>query len=238
MNLVLAARSERPLEELARHVKAAGSVALVQPSDVINEMQCKKMIASAIEQFGTIHYLIANAGMSMWSRFDQIKDLSIFRKLMEINYLGVVNCIHPALPHLKKSHGTIVVISSAQAVIGVPEHTGYTATKHALRGFLEALELEIGDQVHILQVMPGWVRDTNLRARAFNCYGTAIGESKRKHDKQSVSPQQCADRIVKAMQGRRRDLYIPSKLQSLLWLKLIAPKWLRSKIKRSVDTQG
>ena len=74
----------------------------------------------------------------MWTAFDAIEDVALFRTLMEVNYLGAVHCVHPALPHLKKSKGLFVAISSIQGQVGVPLHTGYSAsnTPHdAYRGF-------------------------------------------------------------------------------------------------------
>ena len=172
----------------------------------------------------------------MWVRFDEISDTSLFRTMMEINYMGAVNCIYAALPYLKESHGTIVAISSAQAVVGMPNHTAYTASKHALKGFLEALELEVGDAIHILNVMPGWIKGTNLRANALQGDGTPIGWS-RKHNRQAVSLEECSAQIVRAMESGCSELYIPSKLRFVPWLKLIAPRLVKARIKRAVDKQ-
>ncbi|MFQ5928635.1 MAG: SDR family oxidoreductase [Acidobacteriota bacterium] len=236
MNLVLAARNVDALNEVAAQVERCGSTVLVQPTDVTDKAQCRVMTDTTMETFKRIDFLILNAGVSMWARFDEITDMSVFRKLMETNYFGAVNCIYSALPHLRQSHGTIVAISSLQAVLGVPKHTGYSASKHALKGLLEALELEMGDEVHILNVMPGWIRDTNLRANAFKGDGTRIGSAP-KHGKQSVSLEECSAKIVRAMQDRRREVYIPSKLSFLPWLRLIAPNRLKVMIKREVDKQ-
>lgn len=236
MNLVLAARNTDALNQIGTQVENLDSAVLVQPTDVTDPAQCQIMIERTIEKFGQIDYLILSAGISMWVRFDEITDLSILQKVMDTNYFGAVNCILPALPYLKESSGAIVAISSAQAVIGVPHHTGYSASKHALRGFLEALEFEVGDEIHILNVMPGWIRDTNLRSNAFAGDGTRLSGTPQ-HDDQAVSLQESSAKIISSMRKRRREIYIPAKLRALPWLRVIAPKWLKVMIKRAMSTQ-
>ena len=236
MNLVLAARSVDKLKEIAAQVEGRGSTVLIQPTDVTDQGQCRVAVEKTLERFQGIDFLILSAGISMWVRFDEVTDTSIFRKLMEVNYLGAVNCIYPALRHLRQSRGTVVAISSAQAVVGLPSHTGYSASKYALRGFLEALEAEVGDEIHFLNVMPGWIRGTNLRSNALRGDGTRVGRTRR-HSKHSVGLEECSTRIVKAMEDRARELYIPSRLRFLPWLKLIAPNKLKAGIRGAVEKQ-
>lgn len=236
MDLVLAARNHEALDSVADELREMGSTVCIKPTDVTDHAQCESLIETAIDTFREINFLILNAGLSMWVRFDQISDISLFRTMMEINYMGAVNCIYAALPYLKESHGKIVAISSAQAVLGMPNHTAYTASKHALKGFLESLELEVGDAIHILNVMPGWIRGTNLRSNALKGDGTPIGWA-RKHNRQAVSLEKCSAQIVRAMQSDCKELYIPSKLRFLAWLKLIAPQLVKARIKRAVRKQ-
>ena len=237
MNLVLASRSESELAQVAVEVEALGSSALVQATDITELDRCRELVAKAVARFASLDYLILCAGVSMWSRFEAVTDLGIFKRLVDVNYLGTVHCVHYALPHLKRNRGTIVAISSVQGVLGIPNHSGYAASKHALAGFLEVLEQELGGAVHILNVMPGWVRGTNLRAHAFGGDGSSLGRASDKPKKASVSVEECSSRIVEAMAGNDRTLYIPSKLRFLPWLKLIAPGWLKSSIKRAVQRQ-
>lgn len=236
VNLVLAARNVDALSEVATQVEDLGSAVLVQPTDVTDHAQCQVMIERTVEKFAQIDFLILSAGISMWVRFDEITDISILKKVMDTNYFGAVNCILPALPHLKENCGAIVAISSAQAVIGVPHHTGYSASKHALKGFLEALEFEIGDEVHILNVMPGWIRDTNLRENALAGDETRLSGTPQ-HDHRAVGLEECSEKIISSMRKRRREIYIPAKLKALPWLRVLAPRWLKLMIKRAVSKQ-
>ena len=109
----------------------------------------------------------------MWARFEEVQDLDVFERVMAVNYLGAVYCTYFALPHLKASKGVIVGICSIQGRIGVPFHTGYVASKHALHGFFSSLRYELkGTGVDILEVFPHWITGTNLRRNAFGKEGT------------------------------------------------------------------
>ena len=90
------------------------------PADVTREEDCAALMARAVEAFGRIDGLINNAGIGMWARFDEVRDLSIFERLMQVNYLGSVYCTWHALPHLKLTRGRIVGVSSLTGKTGVP----------------------------------------------------------------------------------------------------------------------
>ena len=166
------------------------------------------------------------------------EDLSIFRKLMEVNYMGALNCIHPALAHLKERKGMIVAITSIQGKVGVPLHTGYVASKHALQGFCDALRLEVADSgVEILTVLPHWLRGTELRQHAFGPDGQPLGESSRKHGSQAIALDVAARAIIEAVRERRRELYLPWKLKLLAAIDVLFPRLSRRIIGGTVSKE-
>ena len=169
--------------------------------------------------------------------FDEVEDLGMFRKLMETNYLGLVYCVHAALPHLKVSKGMIVGIASVQGKFGVPLHTGYGASKHAVLGFLNALRLEV-EEVHVLTVLPHWLEGTNLRQHAFGKDGEALGDSSQRHNKESISLTYCCMAILKAMRKQKRELVLPRHHRALPYLQLIHPKIVEWLVKRKMRDQG
>lgn len=235
--LVLASRDEAALSAVSAECEAAGSVApLIVQTDITRIEDCKRMINETVARFGALDYLILNAGVSMWARFADITDLGIFSRLMETNYMGSVNCVHSAMPHLTAGAGMIVAISSLQGKVGLPLHTGYTASKHALQGFLDALATE-QEEVHILTVMPSWIKGTNLRSNAYGPDGQLLGASKRAHSSDAVELEVASRMIVKAMAGRKSELIIPGKMKLLLWLQMIAPGFTRRLIARRVKVQ-
>ncbi len=237
--LVLFARNGEKLQEVVGLCQAAGASALAVVGDVTRAEDCKRLIETSVEHYGSIDYLVANAGISMWARFDEIEDLTVFHKLIEVNYLGLVNCVHPALPHLKQSRGLIAAVSSIQGEIGVPLHTGYVASKHALEGFCKALRMELeGSGVDVLTVLPHWLRGTDLRQNAFDADGQALGASSRKHSSESIALESASQAILQGMIERRRKLVMPWKLRLLLGLYAVKPKWAEAIVMKAVNKQN
>ncbi len=229
---------EEKQEEVARQCETAGGKALPVVGDVTREHDCSALVEKTLSSFGGIDYLIANAGISMWAPFADVDDLQVFRKLVEVNYLGAVNCIHYALPHLLASKGMVVAITSIQGKIGVPLHTGYVGSKHALQGFCESLRMElVGTGVDVLTVLPHWLRGTDLRKNAFGKDGRALGTSSRRHSRESISLEEAARAIMKATHKRKRSLVIPWKLRLLLALNLFSPRLAESLITGAVKHQ-
>jgi len=227
-------------QQVAAQCAELGARALAVIGDVTRPGDCRRLMEETTAEFGGIDYLIVNAGISMWAKFQDIEDLAVFRKLTDVNYLGGVNCAYYALPHLKERGGMLVAISSIQGKIAVPLHTGYVASKHALQGFCESLrmELDLDDAgVDVLTVMPHWLRGTELRKHALSREGKELGESSRKHSSESVSVEDACKAIMKAMRKRRRELIIPWKLKFLMGLNLFCPKLAESLITGAVKHQ-
>ncbi len=165
--IVCAARRLDELERVCSIINSSGGRSIPSKTDITILEECKEMVNSAIDSFGRIDGLVLNAGISMWARFEDITDISFFKNLMDVNYMGAVNCAHAALPHLKSSGGKIISCSTGQALMGFPRHSGYAASKHALHGFLSTLAIENKNEITVLEAILGWIRDTNLRGNAF-----------------------------------------------------------------------
>jgi short-subunit dehydrogenase len=218
--LVLASRNAAALQEVAQAVPGA----YIVPTDVTREEDCRHLIEQSIAQFGRIDVLVNNAGISMSARFEDITDLSIFERLMQVNLLGSVYCTHAALPYLKSTHGLVVAVSSLTGKTGVPTRTAYAASKHAMQGFFDSLRIELmGTGVDVLVVSPGFVK-TPVRERALGPDGKPIGKSHLgEHEKDMQSVEECARRIIGAMTAHKRELIMTARGRMGQWLKLIAP---------------
>lgn len=237
--LTLFARRGEALEEVAVKCREAGGEATTVVGDVTVTQDCREMAKTAISAYGGVDVLVANAGVSMWAKFDDVTDPDVFRRLIDVNYLGVVNCVHAALPSLKERKGVIAAVGSIQGKIPVPLHTGYVASKHALQGFLDTLRAELrGTGVDIVMALPHWLRGTELRQSALTRDGAQVGDGRRGHSKESVSLETCSAAIVKAVERRKREVIIPRKLRLLLWLKLLAPETLDRIVRGAMDRQG
>lgn len=223
-NLVLAARNQAALDTTAKACIQAGGKAITVPTDVADSEACRNLIESAVNHFGAIAGLVNNAGISMWSKFDQVTDLSIFEKIMRVNYLGAVYCTHYALPYLKESQGLLVAISSLCGKTGIPTRSGYVASKHAMQGFFDTLRIELRDTgVDVLVVSPGFVA-TDIRQHVLGADGNPRDASLANEEQQAMSVEDCVNQIVQAMQQRRRELVMTRKGRFGLWLKLIVPE--------------
>jgi short-subunit dehydrogenase len=227
--LVLAARNEAKLQEVAAQCQRKGAQAIAVRADVTVEDDCRHLVARALEAFGRIDVLVNNAGISMHARFDEISDWSTYERLWRVNCLGTINCTRAAWPHLKaapgKRGGQIVGINSLAGRTGVPGRTTYCASKFAQAGFFEALRIEAADHgITVTVVYPGVVA-TETRRHGLNGRGEPAGISAL--DEANAMPvDECARQIVRAIEGRRRELVMTAKGRLGLWLKLIAPGWV------------
>ncbi len=237
-NLTLLARRQDRLEQVATDCRARGGEVVTVIGDVTQIDDGQRLTAAAVAAHGGIDCLIANAGLSMWAPFEQVTDLTLFRRLMEVNYLGAVHCVHPALPYLQERHGQFVAISSIQGRLAVPNHTGYVAAKHALQGFCNTLRLEQADRgVGVLTVLLHWLRGTELRSHAFAADGTPVGDGRRAHTGESVSLEQACAAILGGVARRERELVIPWKLKALMTLQGLRPASAEAIVQRAVRKQ-
>lgn len=237
-DLTLLARRQAKLEEVAAACRERGAQVATVVGDVTVEADGQRLAAAAKEAHGGIDCLIANAGLSMWAPFEEVTDLSLFRRLMEVNYLGAVNCVHAALPQLQERGGQFVAISSIQGRVAVPHHTGYVAAKHALQGFCDTLRMEQASRgVGVLTILLHWLRGTELRSHAFGADGSEMGESRRSHSSESVSLEQASAAILGGIARRDREVVIPWKLKALITLRALKPTAAERIIQRAVDKQ-
>jgi len=232
--LVLAARGEKELAEIADDCRRAGASAVTATADVAIERDCQAVVAAALEAFGRLDTLVNNAGASMWARFEDIEDMSILQRIMQVNYMGAVYCTRHALPHLRASRGRIVGISSLAGRVGVPTRTGYSASKHAMTGFFDSLRIELAESgVTVTMIYPGFVA-TGIRENATGPDGKPIAVSPVK-ESQVMSVEDCARRIVAAIERREREVVMTARGKLGLWLKLIAPALVDRIAKRAIE---
>lgn len=203
--LVLAARDAARLETLAAEARALGADCLVVPGDLGERAACAALVAAAVARFGRIDVLVANAGVTMWARFDALEDLSIVERTMRINYFSVAWLTHAAVPALKASRGRLAVVASLAGLGGIPERTAYAASKHAVVGFMESLRIELRDTgVSVTIVAPDYVI-TKAHERAAGADGRPLGASPLRQDK-VMTAERCADLLAGAVLARRRLL--------------------------------
>jgi short-subunit dehydrogenase len=232
--LVLAARQLEDLERVAEQCRKLGGEAITVRTDVSNEQDCRAMIDGAHLAYGRIDALVNNAGATMWARFEDIDDLSILARIMQVNYMGAVYCTRHALPYLRESGGVLVGISSLAGRTGVPTRTGYSASKHAMAGFFDSLRIELADSgVAVTMIYPGFVA-TGIRENASGPDGQPIKVSPVKEG-EVMRVDECAARIVRAIERREREVVMTARGKIGLWLKLLAPSLVDRIARRAVE---
>jgi short-subunit dehydrogenase len=220
--LALAARDRERLESLAQECRARGAEARALPTDVTSQQDCEWLVNECVSAYGGIDVLVHNAGITMWSRFDALQDLSIFERVMDVNYLAPVRLTALALPEIKKSKGLLVAVASLAGLTGVPERSGYAASKHALIGFFDSLRIELaGSGVDVSVIAPDFVV-SEIHKRAIGPDGEPLGESPMVQSK-IMTAAECARRIARAIDRRERQVIMSARGRFGRWLKLIAP---------------
>jgi short-subunit dehydrogenase len=219
---------------VADECRKAGAAVITVKADVAVERDCQALVAGAVVAFGRIDTLVNNAGISMWARFEEIEDLSILERIMRVNYMGAVYCTRHALPHLRESGGSIVGISSLAGRVGVPTRTGYAASKHAMAGFFDSLRIELdGSGVAVTMIYPGFV-STGIRENATGPDGKPILVSPVKEG-EVMTVEDCARRIVRAIERREREVVMTARGKMGLWLRLLAPSLVDRIARRAIE---
>jgi short-subunit dehydrogenase len=175
-------------------------------ADVSSYDDCSHFIHSTIDTFGGIDILINNAGISMRGLVQDV-ELDVLRKVMDINFYGTVYCTKLALESIIKNKGTIVGVSSIAGYRGLPGRSGYSASKFAVNGWLEAVRTEmLHSGVNVMWVCPGFTA-SNIRNTALNSEGKQHGESPM-NEAELMSAEVCAAHILKAIEKKKRSLIL------------------------------
>lgn len=220
--LALAARNSEALEAVAAECRQRGGRAIAIPTDVSVPEQCRALVERTVAEFGRIDTLINNAGISMWSRLEDVQDPAMLEHIMRVNFFGGMYCAYYALPSLKATRGRIVVVASIQGRTGVPTRTMYSASKHAQVGFFESLRIELEDSaVSVTIAFPDWV-DTGTQARSLGPDGQPLGTNPLSSSS-FMSTNRAAQDIVVAAAARKREIVMSRRARWGKWLKLIAP---------------
>jgi dehydrogenase/reductase SDR family member 7B len=227
--LFITGRNREALEKTVLELESKQITVRSSVADSSIEQDNKRMIDECLAHYGTVHVLINNAGISMRALFEDVS-LDVFRKVMETNFYGTVYATKFALPHILKNRGSIIGISSISGRRAMPGRSAYSASKHAMEGFLEALRTEVMKRgVHVMSVCPGFT-GTNIRSSAF----IENGEQQKKSpldESKLMTPEEVAREVYSATVDRKRDLlltkqgklavflnkWIPGTMDKLVW---------------------
>jgi len=221
--IILTARRE---EELIRVKKESGLTdenSLILPLDLYQTENLPQSIEKIKAKFGNIDIAICNAGIAQ--RFSVMEStMEINRQIMELNFFSVIALAKSVLPEmLKRKAGRIVVISSVNGKISLAGSSIYAASKHALQGFFDALRAEVyRDNIGVTLVCPGYVK-TNVSINAVTAQGGTHGKMD-KGQQHGISPEKCANGILKAIAKGKNEFYIGGPEMLALTFKRLFPQ--------------
>lgn len=229
--LVLSARRKEELERVKSELKLNEKDVLILPFDLANSSNVNDLTKEVITHFGRIDILVNNGGLSQRA-YTLDTTLETDRKIMEVNFFGTIALSKSVLPHLiKQKSGHIVVMSSIAGKFGFYLRSAYSASKHALHGFFEALRMEVyNDNVKVLIVCPGKIK-TNISLNAV----TGSGQTHNKMDQsteQGMSAEECARQILNGIRNNKEEILIGGKELRAVWLKRFFPTFFSKMIRK------
>ncbi|KAL0355069.1 UNVERIFIED_CONTAM: 11-beta-hydroxysteroid dehydrogenase 1A [Sesamum radiatum] len=167
--LVLAARRERSLQEVAERARDLGSPdVVVIRADVSKVEDCRKIVDQTMNRFGRLDHLVNNAGISSVMMLEEVEDITGYRDSMDTNFWGCVYMTRFAAPYLRNSRGRIVVLSSSASWLPTPRMSFYNASKAAVSQFFETLRVEFGPDIGITLVTPGFIESELTQGKFYN----------------------------------------------------------------------
>jgi NAD(P)-dependent dehydrogenase (short-subunit alcohol dehydrogenase family) len=223
------------LQDLHAELERRGAPDLVLPCDVTDAEACARAVAAGVERFGALDVLVNNAGMSQRSGF-AATDLSVIRRVMDVNFYGAVHCTKAALPHLVASRGLIVAVSSVAGYTPLIARTGYAASKHAMHGFFESLRSELAPQgVDVMMVCPSFIA-TRIDRNAVGGDGLPV-----RHAQVTIgdplSPESVAARIYDGAARSRRLLLVGRTAWQAWWVSRLAPRLYEKLMARRLSAE-
>jgi NAD(P)-dependent dehydrogenase (short-subunit alcohol dehydrogenase family) len=229
--LILAARRDRLLDEVARECRSRGGRAVAVPTDVTDESAVHDLARRAILGFGRVDVWVNNAAVTALGRFDETPP-EVFRRVIETNLFGYVHGARAVLPHFRaRRSGVLINVASVMGKVGGPYASAYVASKFAVVGLSECLRQELLDagDVHVCTILPASI-DTPLFQHAGNFTGRAIKPLTPVYDAQDV-----ADAIAGCAEDPQREVFVGSAGRRLVAQHAVAPARTERQMARKVD---
>ncbi|WP_299762298.1 SDR family oxidoreductase [uncultured Pontibacter sp.] len=226
--LVLAARNKEALAEIENQLKQSGTEAIHLVADVGRREDVKRIADAAVERFGGFDTWVNNAGVSIYGKLADVSDEDSHR-LFDTNFWGVVSGSLIAAEHLRSRGGAIINLGSELSDVAIPLQGMYSASKHAVKGFTEALRVELEEDkspVSVTLIKPAGI-NTPYPDHAKNYTDKALTLPPPVYE-----PEEVAAAILHAAQHPERDMYIGSGSKMMSSLNKYAPSlvdWVNKK---------
>lgn len=220
--LVLASRNEEALRRLAGEINGGGGEAAYVVADVGRFEDVRRIGDEAIRRFGGFDTWVNNAGVSIYGRILDVP-LEDHRQLFETNYWGVVHGTQVAVEHLRLRGGALIQIGSVLSDRAIPLQGTYCATKHAVKGYTDALRMELEEEnapVSVTLIKPSAI-DTPYKEHALNLLPTEP-----QNPPPVYAPETVAEAILHCAEHPERDVYVGGGGKFLSLLGDYAPRFM------------
>jgi NADP-dependent 3-hydroxy acid dehydrogenase YdfG len=222
VKLVLSARRQSELERVAIQTGLPENNILVLPMDMTDTASLPAHVETVQKHFGRIDYVFQNAGVTQRSSVVDT-DLSVYRRLMDVNFFGVVALTKAVLPlMIAQGSGHFVVTSSVAGKLATKQRSGYSASKHALHGFFDALRAETYKAgIRVTVVCPGYIR-TPISLHALDATGKVYGKMDANQE-QGMAVDDFVQRLLRAVSQVKEEVYIGGSEIYAIYLKRFLP---------------
>ncbi|XP_054791494.1 11-beta-hydroxysteroid dehydrogenase A-like [Prosopis cineraria] len=229
--LALVARRENRLREVAGKAKMVGSTDVITiVADVSRVEDCKRSVDLTVSHFGRLDHLVNNAGIVPLCLFEQSSDVTNFAPAMDINFWGSVYTTYFAIPHLRKSKGKIIGITSSSGWLPAPRMMFYNASKAAAINLYECLKAELGKGIGITIVTPGLIESEMTQGKFLSKEGRMILDQEMRDVQVSAMPMRSVGLAAEAIVNGacRGDSYLtePGWVRTTFYWKAFCPELL------------
>lgn len=229
--VVVAARREEPLREVAEECERLAGRSLAVITDVTREREVETLARRTVETFGRIDVWVNNASVTLFSRFEEAPP-DDYRRVIETNLFGYIHGARAVLPYFREQgHGVLINNATVFAKVGAPYISAYVTSKFGIRGFSECLRTEVqGDGIEVCTVLPASI-DTPLFQHAGNFTGRAIQPLKPIYSAEKV-----ARAIVRCAVRPRPELIVGRSGWPLPFVRSLMPRVYDRMIFKAVDS--
>ncbi|XP_027068869.1 11-beta-hydroxysteroid dehydrogenase 1A-like [Coffea arabica] len=229
--LVIVARRENLLKEVAENARKLGSPDVVPIcADVLKVDDCKRFVEETVDHFGRLDHVVNNAGIVSMCLIEDAADITNLQPVTDVNFWGSVYPTYFAIPHLKRSKGSILVNASSAAVLSPPGLSIYSASKAALVSFYETMRVELASEISITIATLGPVESEITKGKHMTKHGTTEFDSELVNvfidaDRlPAMSSPDCAKAIVDSVCRKERYVTVPKWCKVLFLLKILCPE--------------
>ena len=227
--VVVAARGEAGLASLVEEIRAGGGEATYVTCDVTDPAQVEAVAAAAVGAFGRIDTWVNVAAVSIYARFEETTPEE-FRRIMDVNFMGQVHGAQAAIPRLRRAGGgALIAISSVESRVGMPLHSAYSASKHAVEGVLDALRRELMEEGAPISVTS--VKPTTIDTPLFDNSRTKLGV-RPKGPPPVYDPGVVADCVLYAAEHPVRELFGGGAARMMSLSQTLAPRLMDAVVSR------